>query len=115
GVVGRPALERPGEGKGVRRLDDLLGADGDGYSTGGGVCGAVDCNDGNATVNPGAPEIPGNGVDDDCNAGTPGGCPPQPQSAEAAAVGGGAGERASDLAFYVLPLLALVLGMRRRR
>ncbi len=52
--------------------------DGDGYGNpGSAACpngSATDCNDGNAAVNPGATEIPGNGVDDDCNAATPGGC-----------------------------------------
>ncbi len=31
---------------------------------------AVDCNDDNAAINPGATEIQGNGIDDDCNAAT---------------------------------------------
>jgi hypothetical protein len=42
-------------------------ADGDGYALEGGVCGAVDCDDGDAAVNPGATEACGNGVDDDCD------------------------------------------------
>ncbi|MFN7950370.1 MAG: choice-of-anchor Q domain-containing protein [bacterium] len=46
--------------------------DRDGFAAEGGVCGAADCNDANPNVNPGAIEIPGNGVDDDCTASTPG-------------------------------------------
>lgn len=39
--------------------------DGDGFNE------TVDCDDGNPEVNPGETEIPGNGLDDDCNAVTP--------------------------------------------
>ena len=54
-----------------------LDADGDGYGTGtastgcsvpaGYASASGDCNDANAKVNPGAFEITGNGIDDDCN------------------------------------------------
>ncbi|MBT3046111.1 MAG: putative metal-binding motif-containing protein [Candidatus Thiodiazotropha sp.] len=41
--------------------------DADGYSVEGGACGAVDCDDTNADVNPGALEVCDDGVDNNCN------------------------------------------------
>lgn len=42
-------------------------SDGDGYSVEGGACGEVDCDDSDAAVNPGATEVCGDGVDNDCD------------------------------------------------
>jgi len=44
------------------RTGDASDGDGDGFAW------CNDCNDGNAGVNPGAVEICGNGIDDNCNA-----------------------------------------------
>ena len=41
--------------------------DGDGFATEGGSCGAVDCDDNNAAINPGAAEICDDVVDNDCD------------------------------------------------
>jgi len=41
--------------------------DGDGYSVEGGDCGAIDCNDTNADIHPGACDIKGDGIDQDCS------------------------------------------------
>jgi len=46
---------------------DCTDNDGDGYSIEGGSCGAVDCDDSNAEVNPGALELCGDGSDNNCN------------------------------------------------
>ena len=43
-----------------------LDVDGDGYTIDGSGLG-LDCNDGNALINPGATEIPYDGIDQDCN------------------------------------------------
>ena len=42
-------------------------SDRDGFSVEGGECGAVDCNDNDATVNPGATETCGDNIDQDCS------------------------------------------------
>lgn len=42
-------------------------ADGDGYLNATRKCGGNDCNDADAAVNPGAPEICGDGIDNDCD------------------------------------------------
>ncbi len=46
---------------------DCTDNDGDGYSIEGGSCGAIDCDDNDAEVNPGALEACGDGVDNNCN------------------------------------------------
>ena len=41
--------------------------DKDSFSPDGGVCGPVDCDDHNAAINPGAPEVCSDNIDNDCN------------------------------------------------
>ncbi|MBN2107422.1 MAG: putative metal-binding motif-containing protein, partial [Deltaproteobacteria bacterium] len=54
--------------------DDCTDADLDSYSLEGGDCGAIDCNDGNAAINPGANETCADGVDNDCDGQVDEGC-----------------------------------------
>ncbi len=95
GSVGRACLERPGlvhdntdcddanflvNTSGTEIADDGLDndcdgfqltcdSDGDGYALddGGGACGGDDCDDGNNLVNPGGNDVPGDGIDQDCD------------------------------------------------
>lgn len=46
---------------------ECLDNDGDGFAIDGGVCGAIDCDDNNSAINPGAAEICDDTIDNDCD------------------------------------------------
>lgn len=116
---------------GVRNRVSCTDGDGDGYAVEGGACGPVDCDDGNADVNPGASEGPAGDptcsdtldndcdglvdLDDeaDCVAAPPWGAAP----AEASVLGGGTDDRPSRSvnALLLVCVPAAVLAVRRTR
>ena len=60
------AAEHARPGSWVLALASLVDFDGDGYSA---LLGGGDCDDGDPQVNPDAPEVPGNGRDENCRGG----------------------------------------------
>ncbi len=94
-------------------------ADGDGYTSA--SCGGTDCNDASAAVHPGAAEVCGNGVDENCSGVADEGCPVGcgGATAEAAPMGGpsagGGGARGLGGLVDLVPAAMLVGAWRALR
>ncbi len=74
-------------------------ADGDTYAVEGGACGPVDCDDSDASINPGAAEVCGDSIDNNCNGATDEDCGPVCTDADGdtyAAEGGACGPADCD-------------------
>ena len=91
-------------------------ADGDGYPAA--TCGGTDCNDANPAIHPGAAEVCGNGVDENCSGvadeGCTVGCGGAPAEA-AMSSGAGGSPRASGGFVELLPGLVVVAAWRAVR
>ena len=93
-----------------------LDGDGDGYEAA--SCGGTDCDDSLPDVNPGMSEVPGNGIDDDCNPFTPAYTEPANTIAasygETSLMGSGV---FNSLALLLIPVMGVIFlrVFRRRR
>jgi len=103
---------------GVGLTDKCVDDDGDGYTKYAAATGCpndgLDCDDYHASVNPAGTEIPGNGLDDDCDPSTPSPCTP-------ASVINAEYKEPSDITNFLLILwlpfgaVLLLRGLRRRK
>lgn len=96
-------------------LTTCVDLDGDGYGNpAAAACPhpELDCDDTNPNVNPGMPEVSGNGIDDDCDPGTPGWGTPLsvvPEKGE-----GRLSDRVNVLLFLLVPVATVLIWKRHR-